>query len=68
MAKLKEFYRRVVRPFVMMGQLNYEDAQKAYYKSAPIDSGLAIPQFTYKEYLTKIGFIKDVTKYGNNRN
>lgn len=67
-AKLKEFYRRVVRPFVMMGQLNYEDAQKAYYKSAPIDSGLAIPQFTYREYLTKIGFIKDVTKYGNNRN
>ena len=51
----------------MMGQLNYEDAQKAYYKSAPIDSGLAIPLFTYKD-LTKIGFIKDVTKYGNNRN
>ena len=67
-AKLKEFYRRVVRPFVVMGQLTYADAQRSYYKSAPMDSGLAIPQFTYKEFLNKIGLIKDVKKYGNNGN
>ena len=60
MAKLKEFYRRVVRPFVKMGKLDYEMLQKAYYKAAPYDSGLAIPQFTYKEFLRKLGFIKDV--------
>ena len=64
-AKLREFYRRAVRPFVMMGRITYETLQLAYYKAAPHDSGLAIPQFTYKEYLTKIGFIKDVKKYDN---
>lgn len=67
-AKLREFYRRVVRPFVKIGEITYEMAQISYYKSAPHDSGLAIPQFTYKEYLNKIGFIKDVRKYGDNRN
>ena len=58
-AKLREFYKRVVRPFVMIGEIDYVMMQKSYYKSAPIDSGLAIPMFTYKDYLTKIGFIKD---------
>ena len=65
LAKLREFYKRAVRPFVMMGQLTYEDVQKSYYKSVPHDGGLAIPPFTYKDYLTKIGFIKDVKKYDN---
>lgn len=61
-AKLKEFYRRVVRPFVKLGQLDYAMAQKSYYKAAPLDAAIAIPQFTYKEFLKKIGFIKDVKK------
>ena len=64
-AKLRDFYKRAVRPFVKIGELDYEMAQRSYYKSAPQDSGLAIPQFTYKEFLNKIGFIKDVRKYGN---
>ena len=61
-AKLREFYRRVVRPFVKMGQIDYAMMQKSYYKNAPVDCGLAIPQFTYKEFLKKLGFIKDVSK------
>ena len=61
MAKLREFYKRAVRPFVKMGLIDYEMLQKSYYKAVPVDGCIAIPQFTYKDFLKKLGFIKDVT-------
>lgn len=60
LAKLREFYNRAMRPFVLDGAVTWEALRKSYFMAAQTDSFLSVPKLTYREFLWRLGYFEDM--------
>ncbi len=61
--KVKEFYKRALKPIVLDGGINYEYIRQTMTKlQAENTSSYIVPKMTLNSFLTKLGFFEDLKK------
>lgn len=61
--KIKDFYKRALKPIVLDGGINYEYIRETMTKlQAENTSSHIVPKMTLNSFLTKLGFFEDLKK------